>query len=207
MWSPNGPSSRNGSRRIHVTFDDEVGIGGNFEVVGFAFHQFDGFLAQVTGEEKFIEAIGQRRGGGEGEASGSPPRKIADGHARAGFVVTAAVARADFLELPVHAGGAVVVNLDAIHADVALAGVGVFGDDAGQGDEAAAVERPAFEDGEIEKRRRIRIELRGVFPIRCRWPVTGRCRRFDSMHDLFAGTGASPAWALRDASRWRCRTI
>jgi hypothetical protein len=36
------------------------------------------------------------------------------------------VARADFLELPVHAGGAVVVNLDAIHADVALAGVGIL---------------------------------------------------------------------------------
>ena len=70
-------------------------------------------------------------------------------HARAGFVITAAVARADFLQLPVHAGGAVVVDLHAIHADVALAGVGVFGDDAGQGDEAAAVERPAFEDGQI----------------------------------------------------------
>ena len=56
------------------------------------------------------------------------------------------MARADLLQLPVHAGGAVVVNLDAIHADVALAGVGVFGDDAGQRDEAAAVERPAFLD-------------------------------------------------------------
>ena len=51
--------------------------------------------------------------------------KMADGHARAGFVITPAVARADLLQLPVHAGGAVVVNLDAIHADVALAGVRV----------------------------------------------------------------------------------
>ena len=59
------------------------------------------------------------------------------------------MARADFLELPVHAGGAVVVNLDAIHADVALAGVGVFGDDAGEGDEAPAVERPALLDREV----------------------------------------------------------
>jgi len=30
-----------------------------------------------------------------------------------------------------HAGGFVVVNLAAIHADVAFAGVGVFGDGAG----------------------------------------------------------------------------
>jgi len=51
----------------------------------------------------------------------------------------------------VHAGGAVVVNLDAIHADVALAGVGVFGHDAGERDETAAVEGPAFEDGKIEE--------------------------------------------------------
>ena len=54
-----------------------------------------------------------------------------------------------------HAGGAVVVNLDAIHADIAFAGVGIFGDDAGQGDEAAAVERPAFEDGQVEERVRV----------------------------------------------------
>jgi len=59
------------------------------------------------------------------------------------------VARADLLELPVHAGSAVVVNLDAIHADVAFAGVGVFRDDAGEGDEAAAVEGPALEDGQV----------------------------------------------------------
>ena len=143
MWSPNGPSSRSGSRRVNVAFDDEVGVGGDFEIVRLALHEFDGFLAEVTGEEEFIEAIGQRRGGGEGE-DGIAAEENGDGHARAGFVIAAAVARADFLELPVHAGGAVVVNLHAIHADVALAGVGVFGDDAGERDEASAVERPAF---------------------------------------------------------------
>ena len=84
---------------------------------------------------------------------------MADGHARAGFVVTPAVARADLLQLPVHAGGAVVVNLDAIHADVALAGVGVFGDDAGQRDETSAVQRPAFLDGEVEQGWEVRLTL------------------------------------------------
>ena len=44
-----------------------------------------------------------------------------------------------------------VVDLHAVHADVALAGFGVAGDDAGQGDEAAAVLRPGFEDGEVEE--------------------------------------------------------
>src|SRR5205823_5885080 len=101
-------------------------------------------------EEKFVEAIGERRCGGEGEHR-IAAEENAHGHARASFVVAPTVARADFLELPVHSGGAVVVNLNAIHADVAFAGVGVFGDDAGEGDEASAVERPAFENGEVEE--------------------------------------------------------
>ena len=53
-----------------------------------------------------------------------------------------------FLALPVHAGGLAVVDLHAVHADVAPAGAGVSGVDAGQGDEAAAVVGPALEDGE-----------------------------------------------------------
>ena len=50
------------------------------------------------------------------------------------------------LPLPVHAGGLAVVDLHAVHSDVALAGAWVAGDDAGQGDEAASVVRPALED-------------------------------------------------------------
>ena len=135
--------------RVNVAFDDEVGIRRDFQVVGLALDEFDGFFAEVTGEEEFVEAVGQWRGGGEGE-HGIAAEKNGDGHARTGFVVAAAVSRANFLKLPVHAGGAVVVDLDAIHADVALAGVGIFGDDAGERDEASAIEGPAFEDGEGE---------------------------------------------------------
>ena len=32
-----------------------------------ALDEFDGFFAEVTGEAEFIEAVGQRCGGGEGE--------------------------------------------------------------------------------------------------------------------------------------------
>ncbi len=143
--------------RIHVAFDDEVGIGRHFQIVGLALDELDRFFPQIAGEQEFIEPIGQRRGGGEGEDR-IAAEENRDGHACAGFVIAAAVARADFLQLPVHAGGVVVVNLHAIHADVALAGVGVLRDHAGQGDEAPAIERPAFEDGEIEQSRRARIE-------------------------------------------------
>jgi hypothetical protein len=65
---------------------------------------------------------------------------------RAGFAI---VLGGDLLALPVHAGGLAVVDLHAVHADVALAGARVAGDDAGQGDEAAAVVGPALEDGEL----------------------------------------------------------
>jgi hypothetical protein len=49
----------------------------------------------------------------------------------------------------VHAGGLAVVDLHAIHADVALAGARIARVHAGQRDEAAAVVRPALEDGKV----------------------------------------------------------
>ena len=163
--------------RVNVTFDDEVGVGGNFQVVGLALHQFDGFFAEITGEEKFIQAVRQRRGGGEGEHRVAAEENR-HGHARAGFVIAPSVPRADFLQLPVHAGGAVVVNLDAIHADVAFAGVGVARDDAGQRDEASAVERPALVNGEVQQSR------------------TGR-RACPLSSGTRLGPGATPGAALR----------
>ena len=54
-----------------------------------------------------------------------------------------------FVGLPVHAGGAFVEDLHAVHAAVALAGFGVAGEDHGQGDEGAAVIGPAGEHGVI----------------------------------------------------------
>ena len=134
--------------RIDVALDDEVGVGGHFELAGLAFDEVDGFAPQVTGHEEFVEAVGQRGGGAEG-VDGVAPKDDGDGHARAGLVVAPAMARPDLLQLPVHAGGVVVVDLDAVHADVAFARVRVARDDAWQGDKAAAVERPAFQDGKI----------------------------------------------------------
>ena len=55
----------------------------------------------------------------------------------------------DLLALPVHSGGLAVVDLHAVHADVALAGFRVAGDDTGEGDEAASILRPGLEDGEL----------------------------------------------------------
>ena len=59
----------------------------------------------------------------------------------------------NLLALPVHAGGGGVINLDAVHADVALACFGIAGDHARQGDEASAILRPALQDGKIKQRK------------------------------------------------------
>ena len=56
-----------------------------------------------------------------------------------------------FLSLCVKAEGVFVVDLEAVHAYVAFAGVGVAGDYARKGDEAAGILRPALEDGEIQQ--------------------------------------------------------
>ena len=143
--------------RIHIAFDHKISIRRHLQIVRFALHQFDRFFAEVTGEEKFVEAIGQRRRGGEGEHR-IAAKENDNRHARGGFVIAPAVSGADFLELPVHAGGALVVDLDAIHADIAFASVWIFGDDAGERDETSAVQGPAFLDREIEQSGKLRIE-------------------------------------------------
>ncbi len=63
--------------------------------------------------------------------------------------VVAEVFGGDFLPLPVHAGGLAVVDLHAVHADVALAGARVAGNDAGQRDDAAGVAGPGLQNGEL----------------------------------------------------------
>jgi hypothetical protein len=62
-----------------------------------------------------------------------------------------------FLALPMHTRGALVVHLHAVHAEIALSGLGVARGDAGQGNEATAVFRPALKDGEVEERKVIAL--------------------------------------------------
>ena len=141
-------SFRPGLAGLDVAFEDEVDVGGDFEVVGEALHQLDGFLAQETGEEDLVEPIGEGSGRGKGVGRVAADRDR-DGHALAPLVVELAMARADFVHLPMHAGGAAVVDLHAVHAEVARAGLGVAGVDVRQRDEAAAVLRPALQDRQV----------------------------------------------------------
>jgi hypothetical protein len=57
----------------------------------------------------------------------------------------------NFLPLPVSAKRAGVVDLEAVHSDVAFAGFGVAGNDTRKSDEASGILGPALQDGEVEK--------------------------------------------------------
>src|SRR5262249_48089334 len=59
---------------------------------------------------------------------------------------------ANFLALPVHTGSATVIDLHAIHADVAFTGFGVARDDTRKGDKPTRVFGPALEDGKPVER-------------------------------------------------------
>ena len=45
--------------RLHVTFEDEIDIGRNFEIDGLARNKLDRFLSEKSGEKNFVQAIGQ----------------------------------------------------------------------------------------------------------------------------------------------------
>ena len=76
------------------------------------------------------------------------------------------MARADFVNLPMHSGRALVVDLHSINANVARACLGIARVYIRQGNETAAVFRPALQDGQISQRKLI----------------------LNLMHDLLAGS-------------------
>ena len=152
-----------------VAFEDDFGVGGDFEVDGFALDDLDRLAAQEAGDHELFNFGRRGDDGGKSEcrigANGDgdfEPRafQIADGDLRnaadgavgngdsaaggfghcsdscalraelvlvegiGGYSIAhgfAIVFGGDFLALPVHAGGLAVVDLHAIHADVALA--------------------------------------------------------------------------------------
>ena len=165
--------------RLNVAFDDKVDVRRNFERNGETGNEVYRFFSDKPGEQDFVETIGQRSSRGEGV------RRIAadgdsDGHGFVAFVVTFAVTRAYFVNLPMHAGSLGVVHLDAVHPEVAITGIGVFGMDAREGDETPAVVWPALEDGEVEKGR----ECGGGGLV-----SGGRGSGVESMDDFLAGPG------------------
>ena len=63
------------------------------------------------------------------------------------------MARADFVHLPMHPGRSLVVNLHAIHPEIARAGFRIARVHVRQSDETPAILRPAFQDRQIAERK------------------------------------------------------
>src|SRR5690349_23874463 len=104
---------------------------------------------------------------------------------------------ADFLQLPMHAGRALIVNLHPIHADVALARIWILCHDARQRNETAPIERPTFLDGKIQQGRRFcRERLRPAHVWRERPGIDARGWRVEFMNDFLA-------WTALDDFRFR----
>jgi len=150
-------------RWVHVTFNHEVGIGGDFQIIRLAFHEFNGFFAEIAREQKFVEAVGQWGGCRKCE-NGVAADENGNGHARAGLVIAAAVPRARLFEA---ANACPWCGRRKSGCDTCPRCAHRCRGPSSrrrQRDETSAVQRPAFQDGQIKKGRR----LIGC----CRWAST-----------------------------------
>ena len=146
------------ARRNHP-FDGELGCGDEGETAGGIGDAAEALALEQRGQQQFGKILGQGSDGGQHEGRGAADeddqrQRLA---ALLGHVVVEAAA---LLDLPVDAGGGVVVALNAVHPQVVVAGVGVFGVDQRQGDEVAAILGPGLEQGDAGEPRRI-LHARG----------------------------------------------
>src|SRR5499425_1141518 len=140
-------------RRVYVAFEHDLGGRRNLHVDRDAFDHLDRLFAKEACEDHLVEVVGQRQGRGE-----IRDRLGADGHGDlhpfgAALLLVTVMRRAVFMNLPMHPGGLFVVNLHSVHPAVALARARVSREDHREGDEAASVGFPAFQNRKVEQRK------------------------------------------------------
>ena len=131
-----------------VALQDDFGVGRHQQIHRMGRGQFHAGVADEAGQGHFVHIGRQRRrarpDGGRVAAQGDGYLQAVGGAVAGGAVV----ARAYLVGLPVHPGGIAVKDLHPVDAVVLDAGCRVFGDYQRQGDVAAGVVGPAFDDGE-----------------------------------------------------------
>ncbi len=132
--------------QFHIAFEYDLRVGRHLQVAGFALDHLDRLAAQEPGDHHLVQIRRQRQ---DGRIHGG--RIGADGHGHIHALHSARLKAPVVLGpllvgLPVHAGGAVVIHLHAVHAAIALAGVGIAGEHERKSDEAATVLRPTLQD-------------------------------------------------------------
>ncbi len=129
--------------RFHVTFQHDLGVGRHLEIDGAALHHVHRLAAQEAREHHLVDDAREWSGGRVGDGGVG-----ADGHGylqapAGGAIVVGCV----LVQVPMHAGRAGVVDLQAVHARVAHARARIPGEDHRKGDEPSAVQRPALQHG------------------------------------------------------------
>lgn len=129
---------------VDVSLEHELRVPRHPQVAGDAFCQRDGPPAQEAREQHLVETGRQRRGRGVGDL-GAAAERDRDGHFPAVLPPRLIDGRAVLVLVPVHGGGGPVKHLHPVHAAVLRPRAGQLGEDERQGEEAAAVLRPAVE--------------------------------------------------------------
>ncbi len=134
--------------------EDDLGRSRHLQVHRAAVDHLHRGVAQEAGGHHLVHALGQRERGGEGHR-----RVGADGHGHLHLLSlpVAVVGGPVLVGLPVHAGGPAVVDLQAVHAAVGLAGARVAREDQRQRDEGPAVPRPALQHRETVDGKALRL--------------------------------------------------
>ena len=136
---------------LDISLENDLRAGGHLEINGHALDEVDALAAQKSREQQFVESFRHRRSRRERQ------RRIRAKRDRnleplAHLLGETVVLRAPLVPLPVHAGRPVVVDLHAVRADVAHAGLGVFRENHRQGDVRTAVVRPAGQNRDLVER-------------------------------------------------------
>ena len=114
--------------QLYITLQYDLGVRRNLNIVGLAFHHFNGFPAQKTGDHHLVQVWWQRQNRRIHRCGiGTDGNRYLHARLLAFFLQAAVMLCALLVSLPVHAGGSFVVDLHAIHAAIALAGFGVLG--------------------------------------------------------------------------------
>ncbi len=128
--------------RIDIALDHEIAVGRHPQLIGQALHQPHAAAAQKTRQEVLVHVVGHGRRGGIG-IDRIAAQRHRHGHAAPQTPAGVEVPGTGLVHVPVHARGAVVEELHAVHARIAHARLGIDRVHDGQRHEPPPVAGPA----------------------------------------------------------------
>ena len=130
--------------RINVSFNDNICIFRNVQVVGKAFNQPDLFLSEESGKNVLIDIF---RKGSSGRISINRIASQCYSHRHSAFFLFPGFKMfgTGFMPVPVHCRRTGIEDLYSVHSNISCAGLRIRSMDHGEGKKAPPVVRPAFQ--------------------------------------------------------------